>query len=136
MCPERMVPGTPGGPIVAYTLGLAAGLIGHAVMRHAEPIKIGFDPFDQWEVRVAARRIEADQGFEHFDGSLHAHRFIASTCSSRIVPDRMYANHNWARWHAPVSVFATEDGPAHRDNGGTYRFVQRIPGKMGKEEGK
>jgi hypothetical protein len=64
-------------------------------MRHAEPVEIGFDPFDQREVRVAARRIEADQGFEHFDGSLHAHRFVASTCSSRIVPDRMYANHNW-----------------------------------------
>ena len=42
-------------------------------MRHAEPVEIGFDPFDQREVRVAARRIEADQGFEHFDGPLHAH---------------------------------------------------------------
>ena len=47
--------------------------IGYALMRHAEPVEIGLDPFDQRKVRVAARRVKADERFEDFDGPLRVH---------------------------------------------------------------
>src|SRR5712671_6875866 len=54
-------------------IGLGAGCIGHALMRHAEPVEVGLDPLDQREVRVTARRVEADERFEDSNGPLRAH---------------------------------------------------------------
>ena len=54
-------------------IGFGAAFIGYALMRHAKPVEIGLNPFDQRKVRVAARRVKADERFEDFDGPLRAH---------------------------------------------------------------
>ena len=86
--PRQDIARPAGGPDRRPQVGLGAGLIGDALMRHTEPVEIGLDPPHDRQIGVAAGAVEAHQGFEDLGGlgqAAHAQAYRIQRIGTRLA---------------------------------------------------